>query len=173
MIESVAPEENSDTIQADTEARPRNSLGTLYPCSARGCNHAISNKETRLRSHIRRHIQLSVATEHYIPIEKSKFSSLDMPRQVIEYVDLVDGSEISPRRDKDHGSERVYCTCTAESGCEESCANRSMAYECHDSNCKVGDQCGNRSFEDLERRKDEHGLERVDAGVCGYSWEEG
>jgi len=46
------------------------------------------------------------------------------------------------------------CVCTPEDKCGESCQNRSMLYECDDSNCNVGRQhCTNRAFADLADRR--------------------
>lgn len=55
--------------------------------------------------------------------------------------------------------KRVYtklplstCICTPETGCDDDCLNRMMQYECNDSNCTVGDRCGNRAFAELAWR---------------------
>ena len=48
--------------------------------------------------------------------------------------------------------ELSTCTCGKEVGCDENCQNRYMFYECDDSNCKLGQNCGNRSFEELKQR---------------------
>ena len=42
--------------------------------------------------------------------------------------------------------------CAEETGCDEECQNRYMFYECDDSNCGVGPECGNRNFEELKQR---------------------
>ncbi|RAH83091.1 SET domain-containing protein [Aspergillus japonicus CBS 114.51] len=44
------------------------------------------------------------------------------------------------------------CMCTEETGCDEDCQNRHMLYECDDGNCRLGPDCGNRSFEELKHR---------------------
>ncbi|BDD63353.1 hypothetical protein MAP00_008253 [Monascus purpureus] len=48
--------------------------------------------------------------------------------------------------------ELSSCTCTEATGCDENCQNRFMFYECDDSNCRLGSECGNRSFEELKQR---------------------
>ncbi|KAL1987738.1 hypothetical protein VTN96DRAFT_2578 [Rasamsonia emersonii] len=48
--------------------------------------------------------------------------------------------------------ELSTCTCTEETGCDENCQNRYMFYECDDTNCRLGPNCGNRSFEELKQR---------------------
>lgn len=48
-----------------------------------------------------------------------------------------------------------YCQCNAVTGCDDSCHNRIMAYECHSGNCRLShDECGNRAFADLKERND-------------------
>ncbi|ORY12461.1 hypothetical protein BCR34DRAFT_587250 [Clohesyomyces aquaticus] len=48
--------------------------------------------------------------------------------------------------------EASFCACSSLTGCGESCLNRSMLYECDDSNCKIGIPiCTNRRFAELER----------------------
>ncbi|RAL10573.1 putative histone-lysine N-methyltransferase (Ash1) [Aspergillus homomorphus CBS 101889] len=44
------------------------------------------------------------------------------------------------------------CMCTEETGCDEDCQNRHMLYECDSGNCRLGPECGNRSFEELKHR---------------------
>ena len=54
-------------------------------------------------------------------------------------------------------SEDSTCFCTCDSACGDTCLNRSMFYECDDSNCKIGASfCTNRSFQDLHQRS-KHG----------------
>lgn len=48
--------------------------------------------------------------------------------------------------------ELSKCLCTSETGCDDDCQNRFMFYECDDSNCGVGRQCGNRNFNELKQR---------------------
>jgi len=49
--------------------------------------------------------------------------------------------------------EHSVCMCTAYSGCDENCLNRTMFYECDRYNCKLEPAlCTNRSFEDLRKR---------------------
>ncbi|KAL8998864.1 MAG: hypothetical protein Q9169_002202 [Polycauliona sp. 2 TL-2023] len=49
--------------------------------------------------------------------------------------------------------EPSRCVCTAERGCDHSCLNRHMFYECDDTNCNVGHaRCVNRSFDELKQR---------------------
>ncbi|KAL1963758.1 hypothetical protein VTN77DRAFT_7824 [Rasamsonia byssochlamydoides] len=48
--------------------------------------------------------------------------------------------------------ELSTCTCTEETGCDENCQNRYMFYECDETNCRLGPNCGNRSFEELKQR---------------------
>ncbi|KAL8944275.1 MAG: hypothetical protein Q9216_000570 [Gyalolechia sp. 2 TL-2023] len=49
--------------------------------------------------------------------------------------------------------EPSRCVCVPDRGCDHSCLNRHMLYECDDTNCNVGtDHCGNRSFEGLKQR---------------------
>ncbi|RMZ78306.1 hypothetical protein DV737_g3916, partial [Chaetothyriales sp. CBS 132003] len=50
--------------------------------------------------------------------------------------------------------EHSTCMCKAEAGCGDDCMNRFMYYECDERNCNLApDQCGNRAFADLSRRK--------------------
>lgn len=54
-------------------------------------------------------------------------------------------------------SEDSTCVCTRDSACGDTCFNRSMFYECDDSNCKIGANfCTNRSFQEL-RQRSKHG----------------
>ncbi len=54
-------------------------------------------------------------------------------------------------------SEDSTCFCTRDSGCGDTCFNRSMFYECDDRNCKIGaNSCTNRSFQELSQRS-KHG----------------
>ncbi|KKK21724.1 hypothetical protein P175DRAFT_0434623 [Aspergillus ochraceoroseus IBT 24754] len=48
--------------------------------------------------------------------------------------------------------ELSKCMCTEDTGCDQNCQNRYMFYECDDSICGLGPECGNRSFEDLKQR---------------------
>ena len=50
-------------------------------------------------------------------------------------------------------TEESKCLCTPDVGCDDDCINRTMFYECDDSNCNVGaEHCKNRNFEDLRQR---------------------
>lgn len=64
-----------------------------------------------------------------------------------------------------HKFEEVSrCMCTEETKCDENCQNRFMFYECDEKNCNLRDRfCGNRSFHDLQMRKEVGGKYR--AGV--------
>lgn len=44
------------------------------------------------------------------------------------------------------------CFCGPETGCDDDCLNRMMQYECNDSNCVLGERCGNRAFAELAWR---------------------
>ena len=46
------------------------------------------------------------------------------------------------------GEERVCCKC--ESSCTEACVNKAMLVECSESNCRVGETCGNRRLQRAE-----------------------
>ncbi|KAL3466766.1 hypothetical protein BJX64DRAFT_249853 [Aspergillus heterothallicus] len=48
--------------------------------------------------------------------------------------------------------ELSKCTCLPETGCDQDCQNRYMFYECDNSICGVGPECGNRNFEELKQR---------------------
>lgn len=37
-----------------------------------------------------------------------------------------------------------YCICREDDGCAESCHNREMAYDCDETNCRIGGHCTNR-----------------------------
>ncbi|KAI9654401.1 MAG: hypothetical protein M1829_000932 [Trizodia sp. TS-e1964] len=55
---------------------------------------------------------------------------------------------------KDEKLEEISkCVCKPESGCAEDCQNRSMFYECDDTNCAIGHACTNRPFHDLKLRQ--------------------
>jgi hypothetical protein len=53
--------------------------------------------------------------------------------------------------------ERSLCVCmqpapgSLEPGCDESCLNRAMDYECDSNNCGLGDLCTNREFAGIEQ----------------------
>jgi histone-lysine N-methyltransferase ASH1L len=57
------------------------------------------------------------------------------------------------------------CVCTMETGgCDEGCLNRTMQYECNESNCNVGkEHCANRGFADLKWRLSNRGFSRKQA----------
>lgn len=48
--------------------------------------------------------------------------------------------------------ELSTCLCDEDTGCDENCQNRYMFYECDAGNCRVGPNCGNRSFDELKQR---------------------
>jgi histone-lysine N-methyltransferase ASH1L len=70
--------------------------------------------------------------------------------------------------------EHSTCVCTIESGCDETCFNRFMFYECDSTNCNIGpEHCTNRSFEDLRQRckaggKYHIGVEVIKTADRGY-----
>ncbi|EED13891.1 histone-lysine N-methyltransferase (Ash1), putative [Talaromyces stipitatus ATCC 10500] len=69
--------------------------------------------------------------------------------------------------------ELSTCLCSEETGCDEDCQNRFMFYECDSSNCRVGPNCGNRSFEELKQRtkaggKYNVGVEVIKTADRGY-----
>ncbi|KAI4263170.1 MAG: hypothetical protein L6R42_001673 [Xanthoria sp. 1 TBL-2021] len=62
--------------------------------------------------------------------------------------------------------EASRCVCTQESGCDHSCLNRHMFYECDDTNCNVGqDRCTNRSFDGLKQRHKKGGKYNIGVEV--------
>ncbi|KAL8870865.1 MAG: hypothetical protein Q9174_003185, partial [Haloplaca sp. 1 TL-2023] len=62
--------------------------------------------------------------------------------------------------------ESSRCVCTYESGCDSSCLNRHMFYECDDTNCNVGaERCNNRSFEKLKERHKKGGKYNIGVEV--------
>ncbi|KAL4922205.1 hypothetical protein BDW62DRAFT_79114 [Aspergillus aurantiobrunneus] len=69
--------------------------------------------------------------------------------------------------------ELSKCTCTPENGCDQFCQNRYMFYECDNSICGLGPDCGNRSFEELKHRakaggKYNVGVEVIKTADRGY-----
>ncbi|CRG82947.1 histone-lysine N-methyltransferase ASH1L [Talaromyces islandicus] len=69
--------------------------------------------------------------------------------------------------------ELSTCLCDDETGCDENCQNRFMFYECDNSNCRVGPNCGNRSFDELKQRtkaggKYNIGVEVIKTADRGY-----
>jgi [histone H3]-lysine4 N-trimethyltransferase ASH1L len=69
--------------------------------------------------------------------------------------------------------ELSTCTCSKDTGCDENCQNRYMFYECDDTNCKLGQDCGNRSFDELKQRtkaggKYNIGVEVIKTADRGY-----
>ncbi|KAL5337581.1 hypothetical protein BJX70DRAFT_389208 [Aspergillus crustosus] len=69
--------------------------------------------------------------------------------------------------------ELSKCTCTAETGCDQFCQNRYMFYECDNSICGLGPDCGNRSFDELKQRakaggKYNIGVEVIKTADRGY-----
>ncbi|KAL8820968.1 MAG: hypothetical protein Q9223_000922 [Gallowayella weberi] len=62
--------------------------------------------------------------------------------------------------------ESSRCVCTEEDGCDHSCLNRHMFYECDDTNCNLGpDRCSNRSFEGLKQRHKKGGKYNIGVEV--------
>ncbi|KAL8890570.1 MAG: hypothetical protein Q9215_002288 [Flavoplaca cf. flavocitrina] len=62
--------------------------------------------------------------------------------------------------------EPSRCVCTQERGCDHSCLNRHMFYECDDNNCNVGhDRCTNRSFGGLKQRHKKGGKYNIGVEV--------
>ncbi|KAL8945440.1 MAG: hypothetical protein Q9211_000043 [Gyalolechia sp. 1 TL-2023] len=60
--------------------------------------------------------------------------------------------------------EPSRCVCLPGRGCDHSCLNRHMFYECDETNCNVGaEHCSNRSFEGLKQRHKSGG--KYDIGV--------
>lgn len=69
--------------------------------------------------------------------------------------------------------ELSQCLCIPETGCDENCQNRYMFYECDKGNCRLGPDCGNRSFEELKHRakaggKYNVGVEVIKTADRGY-----
>ncbi|KAL4862913.1 hypothetical protein BDV12DRAFT_35046 [Aspergillus spectabilis] len=69
--------------------------------------------------------------------------------------------------------ELSKCTCAPETGCDQFCQNRYMFYECDNSICGLGPECGNRSFEELKQRakaggKYNVGVEVIKTADRGY-----
>ncbi|KAE8151944.1 hypothetical protein BDV25DRAFT_128430 [Aspergillus avenaceus] len=69
--------------------------------------------------------------------------------------------------------ELSKCMCAEELGCDEDCQNRYMLYECDESNCALGPECGNRNFEGLKQRtkaggKYNIGVEVIKTADRGY-----
>ncbi len=58
------------------------------------------------------------------------------------------------------------CVCSKLNGCDESCQNRIMLYECDDGNCSAGrEHCTNRAFADLKARRSKGGKYRIGVEV--------
>ncbi|KAJ5162326.1 hypothetical protein N7492_007718 [Penicillium capsulatum] len=69
--------------------------------------------------------------------------------------------------------ELSTCMCTEDYGCDENCQNRYMFYECDNGNCRLGPECGNRSFNELKHRtkaggKYNIGVEVIKTSDRGY-----
>ncbi|KAJ5885004.1 Histone-lysine N-methyltransferase (Ash1) [Penicillium taxi] len=69
--------------------------------------------------------------------------------------------------------ELSTCMCEEETGCDENCQNRYMFYECDNSNCRLGIECGNRNFNELKARtkaggKYNIGVEVIKTSDRGY-----
>jgi [histone H3]-lysine4 N-trimethyltransferase ASH1L len=60
--------------------------------------------------------------------------------------------------------EHSTCMCTQETGCNDSCMNRFMFYECDGRNCNLAD-CSNRSFQSLTQRSKKGGKYNVGVEV--------
>ncbi|KAF1913567.1 hypothetical protein BDU57DRAFT_520492 [Ampelomyces quisqualis] len=74
------------------------------------------------------------------------------------------------KRDKQDSSQ---CYCKPEDGCGEACHNRIMAYECDDTNCRLGAElCCNRPFAELKKRakgnRYDYGVEVADTPDRGF-----
>ena len=87
-------------------------------------------------------------------------------------IDVFVGEASSIWRANKH-CELSKCMCTPETGCDEECQNRYMFYECDEGNCGVGEECGNRSFEELKQRtkaggKYNIGVEVIKTADRGY-----
>jgi histone-lysine N-methyltransferase ASH1L len=58
------------------------------------------------------------------------------------------------------------CVCSKLNGCDESCQNRIMLYECDDGNCSASrEYCTNRAFTDLQVRRSKGGKYRIGVEV--------
>ena len=58
--------------------------------------------------------------------------------------------------------------CSPDSGCDETCMNRYMQYECDEKNCTLGSLCTNRPFAQLKARLSSNKMkygEKFAAGV--------
>ena len=62
--------------------------------------------------------------------------------------------------------EHSTCMCKEGTGCDDHCMNRFMFYECDERNCNLNEeQCGNRSFKDLQQRTKKGGKYNVGVEV--------
>lgn len=91
---------------------------------------------------------------------------------LLTHVDVFVGDAASFWRENKK-IELSTCLCEEEAGCDEDCQNRFMFYECDSSNCRVGLNCGNRSFEELKQRtkaggKYNIGVEVIKTADRGY-----
>jgi hypothetical protein len=61
------------------------------------------------------------------------------------------------KRKADPTLDASYCDCEKKKKgttvCLDDCINRVMSFECHTSNCRVGESCGNRHFAELKFRQ--------------------
>ncbi|KAL9603607.1 MAG: hypothetical protein Q9219_001110 [cf. Caloplaca sp. 3 TL-2023] len=93
---------------------------------------------------------------------KSKLSVLQYRKFANDFADVFVGDAAAVWRKT--RLEPSRCVCTSDRGCDHSCLNRHMFYECDDTNCNVGSEhCGNRSFEGLKQRHKKGG--RYNVGV--------
>ncbi|KAF2205891.1 hypothetical protein GQ43DRAFT_467746 [Delitschia confertaspora ATCC 74209] len=81
-----------------------------------------------------------------------------------------DASSVWKKSNHQDGSK---CYCSPEDGCGVSCHNRSMYYECNDSNCNLTpEECGNRPFAELKKRakgnRYDYGVEVVETKDRGF-----
>ncbi|ELQ36706.1 hypothetical protein OOU_Y34scaffold00645g13 [Pyricularia oryzae Y34] len=76
------------------------------------------------------------------------------------------GESLSLWKKNYYYDNRSTCVCTKDDGCGEDCLNRSVLYECNDTNCNVGrEHCQNRAFQDLQDRNKKGGSYRVGVEV--------
>ncbi|TLS22058.1 uncharacterized protein PpBr36_09336 [Pyricularia pennisetigena] len=76
------------------------------------------------------------------------------------------GESLSLWKKNYYFDNRSTCVCTKDDGCGEDCLNRSVLYECNDTNCNVGrEHCQNRAFQDLQDRTKKGGSYRVGVEV--------
>lgn len=69
------------------------------------------------------------------------------PWRKLNHNQLIGDAKLVWKREK---PEHSSCVCT--DGCNDNCLNRCTYYECDINNCRVGRECGNRQFADLQDR---------------------